>query len=148
MTINDNSCFTAVPGSLSGRHATTLLGRSITARCCLLPLLGRSITARCCLLPGLFSVIISSNDAITILSRSRIERPLTVCVNSLIPNRLLEYTYSKSPTENISVQQRDMLLNESPSGAGRFPMHCTIRQSLRRSFRLIANILPLANDTP
>ena len=66
----------------------------------------------------------------------------------LNPNRSLQYTYSKSPTENISVQQRDMLLNESPSGAGRFPMHCTIRQSLRRSFRLIANILPIANDTP
>ena len=29
--------------------------------------LGRSISARCCLLIGLFSVIISSNDAITIL---------------------------------------------------------------------------------
>ena len=26
-------------------------------------------------------------------------------------------------------------------------MHCTIRQVLRMSFRLIANILPLANNT-
>ena len=40
--------------------------------------LGRSISARCCLLPGLFSDIMSSNDAITILYRCRIERPLSV----------------------------------------------------------------------
>ena len=40
--------------------------------------LGRSISARCCLLLGLFSVIISSNEAITILLRCRIERPLSV----------------------------------------------------------------------
>ena len=36
-----------------------------------------------------------------------------------------------------------MLLNESPSGAGIVPMHCTIRQVLRRSIRLIANAIPL-----
>ena len=36
-----------------------------------------------------------------------------------------------------------MLLNESPFGAGIFPMHCTIRRVLRRSFRLIANAIPL-----
>ena len=36
-----------------------------------------------------------------------------------------------------------MLLNESPNGAGLFPMHCTIRWVLRRSFRLIANVIPL-----
>ena len=35
-----------------------------------------------------------------------------------------------------------MLLNESPYGAGIFPMHCTIRRVLRRSFRLIANVIP------
>ena len=40
--------------------------------------LGRSISARCCLLLGLFSVIISSNEAITILLRCRIERPISV----------------------------------------------------------------------
>ena len=40
--------------------------------------LGRSISARYCLLLGLFSVIISSNEAITILLRCRIERPLSV----------------------------------------------------------------------
>ncbi len=37
-----------------------------------------------------------------------------------------------------------MLLNESPNGAGIFPMHCTLRQVLRRSFRLIANVIPLS----
>ena len=36
-----------------------------------------------------------------------------------------------------------MLLNESPYGAGIFPILCTIRQVLRRSFRLIANAIPL-----
>ena len=40
--------------------------------------LGRSIPARCCLLIVLFSIIISSNEAITILLRCRIERPLSV----------------------------------------------------------------------
>ena len=40
--------------------------------------LGRSIPARCCLLIVLFSIIISNNDAITILLRCRIERPLSV----------------------------------------------------------------------
>ena len=36
-----------------------------------------------------------------------------------------------------------MLLNESPYGAGIFPILCTIRQVLRRSFHLIANVIPL-----
>ena len=36
-----------------------------------------------------------------------------------------------------------MLLNESPYGAGIIPMYCTIRQVLRRSSRLIANVIPL-----
>ena len=36
-----------------------------------------------------------------------------------------------------------MLLNESPYRAGIFPILCTIRQVLRRSFRLIANAIPL-----
>ncbi len=44
---------------------------------------------------------------------------------------------------NESPSQRYMLLNESPSGAGIVPMHCTIRQVLRRSIRLIANAIPL-----
>ena len=59
------------------------------------------------------------------------------------PNRSLGYTYSKSPPENMSVYKHDMLLNESPYGAGIVPMHCTIRRVLRRSFRLIANVIPL-----
>ena len=37
-----------------------------------------------------------------------------------------------------------MLLNESPNGAGIFPMLCTLRQLLRRSFCLIANVIPLS----
>ena len=41
-----------------------------------------------------------------------------------------------------------MLLNESPYGAGIFPILCTIRQVLRRSSRLIANVIPLSNYTP
>ena len=36
-----------------------------------------------------------------------------------------------------------MLLNESPYGAGIIPMYRTIQRVLRRSFRLIANVIPL-----
>ncbi len=66
----------------------------------------------------------------------------------LNPNRSMEYTYSKSPMEKYPIYQLGMLLSESPYGAGIFPMHCTIRQVLRRSSRLIANVIPLSNYTP
>ncbi len=66
-------------GFLTTVYISRLINRdNRTQRTARMNHLGRSISARCCLLIGLFSVIISSNDAITILYRCRIERPLSV----------------------------------------------------------------------
>ena len=66
-------------GFLTTVYISRLINRdNHTQRTARMTHLGRSISARCCLLIGLFSVIISSNDAITILYRCRIERPLSV----------------------------------------------------------------------
>ena len=43
----------------------------------------------------------------------------------------------------IAIYQLGKLLSESPHGTRIFPMHYKIRQVLRRSFRLIANVIPL-----
>ncbi len=66
-------------GFLTTVYISQLINRdNHTQRTARMTHLGRSISPRCCLLIGLFSVIISSNDAIKILNRCRIERPLSV----------------------------------------------------------------------